>query len=71
MKDVFVIYHIQVMKYKPEFPYKDQKNQECIWNYVINEADIYYEVDVVGNLFNICEQKVHRMYCSWCHKSIT
>ena len=46
------------MKYKPEFPYSEFKKPVIDLEYVINEADIYDEVDAVGKLFNFNEQKV-------------
>ena len=57
VKDVFVSYHTNVVKYKSEFPYGEFKKPVMDLEYVINEADIYDEVDVVGKLFNFSEKK--------------
>ena len=46
------------MKYKPEFPYSEFKKPAMDLEYVINEDDIYDEVDVIRKLFNFSEQKV-------------
>ena len=71
VKDVFVNYQRKVIKYKPEFRYSEFKNPEMDLEYVINKAEIYNEVDVVGKLFNFSEKevsdarnKIHRMYYS-------
>ena len=58
VKDVFVSYHTKIVKYKLEFPYSEFKKPEMDLEYVINEADINDEVDVVGKLLNFSEQKV-------------
>ena len=58
VKDVIVSYHTKVSKYKPEFPYSEFKKPTMDLEYVINEAEIYDEVDIVGKLFNFSEQKV-------------
>lgn len=52
LKDVFVSYHTKVVKYKPEFPYSKLKKPATVSEYVINEADIYDEVDALGKLLN-------------------
>ena len=43
------------MKYKPEFPYSEFKKPAMDLEYVINEDDIYDEVDVIRKLFSFSE----------------
>lgn len=52
VKDFFVRYHTKIVKYKPEFPYSKLKKPATVSEYVINEADIYDEVDALGKLLN-------------------
>ena len=58
VKDVFVSYHTKVVKYKTEFQYSQFKKPVMDLEYVIKEAEIYDEVDVVGMFFNFSEQKI-------------
>ena len=53
-----VLSNPKVVKCKPEFPYSEFKKSAMDLEYVINEADIYDEVDVIGKLFNSSEQNV-------------
>ena len=43
--------------YKPEFPYSEFKKPIVQLDYVINEAEIYDEVDIMRKLFNFSEIK--------------
>ena len=52
IESVFVSYHTKVVKYKPEFPYSNFKKPATDSEYVINKANIYDGVDVVGKLLN-------------------
>ena len=54
----FVSHHTKAVKYKPELPYSKFKKLALDLEYVINEADRYDEVVVVGKLFNFSERKI-------------
>ena len=58
VKDIIVSYHTKVSEYKPEFPYSEFKKPTMDLEYVINEAEIYDEADIVGKLFNFSERKM-------------
>ena len=57
VKDIIVSYHAKVSTYKPEFQYSEFKKPTVDLEYIINEADVYDEVDIIGKLFSLGEVK--------------
>jgi len=56
-KDIMLNSRSKVSKYKPEFKFTEFKKPITTLAYVINEADIYDEIDVIGKIFNFSEIK--------------
>ena len=57
VKDIIINCQSKVTKYKPEFPFAEFKKPITDLAFVINESDIYDEVDIAGKVYNFTEAK--------------
>ena len=57
VKDIIVSYHTKVSTYIPEFQYSEFKKPTVDLEYIINEANVYDEVDIIGKTVQFGETK--------------